>query len=129
MTTLFATRLAVGASALLYPRICGSLFGIPFDPKTAIFARLFGARDLIFGGLCLQARGNPTQNGGGKDASMQSKGDLRTLLLVGLLLDTVDVSSSVIGWWKGEMGVEALGWVGGGAFAAVVLGVLGLKGL
>lgn len=129
--SLSIIRCLVGGSALLFPIRAGSLFGITLNSSSAIMGRLFGARDLILGAVALKARhqfaeAQPEDDMVRKQETLR---DLRSILWIGLTLDLMDLGSCVVGILEGGLLEKAQVSIGGGAAGAVLLAIIGLRGL
>jgi hypothetical protein len=131
------TRILVGGSLLILPRMTSPFFGIPLTSQTVVLARLFGSRDLVLGGLLWSTASRAVSSassssslgftgvGGGWD----HVGGIKSLLVAGLVVDGLDVCSCLFGVLDGTIKGRTIPWIGGGAAAFVGLGLLGLTGL
>ena len=126
ITTLAVLRMLVGASTLLVPGRAGPPFGIPITAPTMILGRLFGVRDLVIGGLLWSA---PSHSTATIAVNGECRRTLRRALVVGLIIDTVDVCSNIVGFVDGTLEPRAIVGVGVGAAFFAGLGLLGLRGL
>jgi hypothetical protein len=105
-------RMAVGGSCVVVPQLACQALHVPFASSSALGWRLFGSRDFILGAYLWLA----------KDANP------RTALLLGLAVDSIDVSSATACFLEGNVGWEPLVSVGAGAAVFVCLGLAGLYG-
>lgn len=114
---------------LFAPQFGGQLLGIPLPPEMHIMGRVFGIRDLMLGGLLWKACSRHQKALTGSDTALvkDSRRDLKNLLLVGIVIDAVDVASSAISIWNGDMQGRVIVWVTGGATALVGLQWLALR--
>jgi hypothetical protein len=131
ISALSIARMIIGSSMLLAPQLSASFFGVPLTPESNIAGRLFGARDLILGVLLWKSRSNLTKSILKADGVLMedARRDIKRLLWIGLLIDSIDVGSSLFGIWRGEMDGKAFGWVGGGAAGGVILAGICLRAL
>lgn len=112
---LSVLRSTVGITSLLLPTLASRIFYIPASTSGIMF-RLFGSRDLVLGSYLFLAR-----NG----VSVEAR---RTALLLGMVVDGIDVLSTVVCMMQGELGWQAGVWVGAGALMFVAMGWWGLEG-
>lgn len=123
----------LGLSCLLIPTKTSSLFAIPLPVSAAVYTRLFGVRDLLLGLATFRTfyslRKRSRVDATGSFVSDKGHAGLKMLLWAGLVLDVVDMESCAFEYWRGGLGMEGLFRLGGGAFAAVVVGYLGLRTL
>jgi hypothetical protein len=111
---LATARLVVGASSWLLPYHASRVFALlTLPPQTTIAMRLFGVRDAMLGALLLTA---------GTEAERSR------IVLAGLVVDGIDVLSSLVGFGMGEQEPEVAGMVGVGAAILVGLGLMGRSG-
>lgn len=135
--TLASTRMLVGAGCLLIPAISSRFFGIGLEAPSRIFARLFGIRDLVLGAYLLTSYIEYTSSGSGSAIALTPAAgqsywlsrELRRALCIGLICDSVDVCSSILCIWEGNLSGRAIPLIGGGAAAFASLGVVGLRSL
>lgn len=83
----------------------------------------------MLGGLLWQACSQHKKALLGSDPALvkESKRDLKRLLLIGIVIDVVDVASSAMSIWSGGMQGKAIFWIPGGATAFVGLQFLALR--
>ncbi|KAF3394516.1 hypothetical protein F1880_005563 [Penicillium rolfsii] len=114
-------RSFAGGIMLLAPQIGGQFFGIPFAPEANVVARLFGIRDLTLGFLLRRFSLDFSSALSKSDTALanQSGRDLKRILFVGMIIDSVDVVSCLISAWNGEIAGKAMFWgpCGAGIFA------------
>jgi hypothetical protein len=93
--------------------------------------RLFGARDFVLGVVALKARHHfiEAQTKDDTFKKEETLRDLRNVLWIGLILDLVDLGSCAVGVVEGGLLGTAQVSIGGGAAGAVLLAVIGLRGL
>ena len=108
---LASCRLLVGIGSLLVPKTTANVFLIPASPSSIIF-RLFGARDAVLGGLLWSA-----------DTEALS----RQALMIGAMIDAVDVVSTVACMLGEGLELGPAVTVGGGAALFLSLGLWGLQ--
>ena len=108
---------------LLSPQMGGRLFSFPIAPEANIYGRLFGVRDLVLGVLLWSASSTFSTSLTKSDTSLanQSGRDLKQLLLIGMLIDSIDIVSGLISAWNGEIKGKAILW--GPVGAAILAGL------
>lgn len=87
-----AMRSVVGATSWLAPFAAGKLWGfgeVNADPHAAFTLRLFGARDLVLGATLLVLP---------SILSPKNRDTLRAILMMGVVVDVLDVCAGVIGY-------------------------------
>ncbi|QYJ05013.1 hypothetical protein KUV85_04825 [Nocardioides panacisoli] len=106
VTGLSLGRIAIGAVALLSPRLAAKLFLLDgsANPQLPYMTRLFGAREVALGAATLTATGTAQRN----------------LVAIGVAVDAADVATGVVGAQRGEVGRVA-----GGGLSAIALGAVG----
>jgi hypothetical protein len=126
---LSIARILVGSSMLFAPRLAGQLFGVPIAPETNVVARLFGVRELVIGAFLWSGRGNISRTAAKADAAkiMEARRDVRNILGLGMLCDSVDVCSSVVAVLTEGMQGRAISLVGGGAALLAALAGVALR--
>ncbi len=102
---------------LLRPQIGGRLFGFPIAPEANVIGRLFGVRDLALGVLLWSVSSTLSTAFSKSDTTLtsQSGRDLKNILLISMIVDSVDVISCLISTWNDEIRGEAIFWGPGGA--------------
>jgi hypothetical protein len=131
VSTFAVLRAAVGIGSLLAPSLSAHFFGINSNFDSRIVSRLFGARELTLGVLLWRAYVAASSGGVRSDNAVAGRSlassELLKILWVGVILDGVDVVSSVVSVFEGSMGGKAVWWVGVGAAGACGLGLLSLQ--
>jgi len=124
-------RILAGSSALLTPQLAGQLYGIAIMPEANIVARLFGVRDLVIGAFLWSSRSNLSRAIAKADGAKitEARRDLKNVLWMGMLCDSVDVCSCVVAVLTEGMEWRAIGWVGVGAAVFTALGGVALRRL
>jgi hypothetical protein len=122
-------RILAGSSTLFTPQLAGQLFGLPINLETYVIARLFGVRDMIIGAYLWSARGHVSQAIARGDAAkiMQARRDVKNMLWMGMICDSVDVCSFAVAVLAEGMEGRAIGLVGGGAAAFAALAGVALR--
>jgi hypothetical protein len=122
-------RSFAGGIMFFTPQIGAHLFGVPLAPETNILARLFGIRDLALGGLLWGARSRLATAISSSDPALVKEAgrDLDRLLHLGMAIDSVDILSSIVSIWSGDMGGRAIFWVPCGAAMFVGLQWLAVR--
>lgn len=110
---LAAARSLVGGAILFHPPLSTIIFDIPITPGS-IYPRLFGARDLVFGGLLWSAR---------------SPELVRQAVIAGAIVDGIDTLSAAAGLMEGNLDAASAAFVGIGAPIFLAIGLWGLGGL
>lgn len=103
-------RLAIGAGALLTPRLAGKIFGLNPDdnPEAVYLGRLFGGRDLMMG-----------------YALTATEGDERDRWLAwGVAVDLTDAAAAAAGGARGYLPKRAAVLAGLTALGAATLGMI-----
>lgn len=149
LKTLSGTRMLVGAASLLFPSASSQLFGIDIDPRFSIIARFLAIRDLALGAyVYLSMTGFessllPTGQQRSGDKTLTSseekeekrvrsfwlKRQLQHATWLGVVCDSIDVGSSIVCIWEGNLTGRAIPLVGGGAAAFALVGLTGIQGL
>lgn len=111
---LAGARFLTGFSSLLATNPTMALFEIPTSPITTYPFRLFGSRDAVIAGLLWTAN---------------TPDLLKQALLVGTLIDSIDMLSTCAGFLSGDLGVTGAAWAGGGIFAFLVIQLWALNDL
>lgn len=110
---------------LLTPQLGGKFFGIPLAPETNVLGRLFGIRDLTLGLLLWKVSSAFSGRAPQVGAALvgHSARDFKHVLVIGAIVDSVDVISCLISAWHGEIEGKALFWgpFGAGLFAVLQL--------
>jgi hypothetical protein len=112
--SLAGTRIAVGASSWLTPRLAGRAFGLDTanNPQSPYLARLFGVRDLALGVGALTSTGESR----------------RRWLTLALACDAADAAAGVFAGRAGYLGKLPTAVVTAAALAGVAMGVAALAG-
>jgi hypothetical protein len=145
LKTLGGTRMLVGAGCLLFPSTSFQFFGIDFDPRSSIITRLFGIRDLALGAylylsatdfesslLTTEQKRSEDKTSTPEEERVRSfwlKSQLRHATWLGVVCDSVDVGSSIVCIWEGNLTGRAIPLVGAGAAVLALVGLTGIKGL
>ena len=110
--SLIALRLVLGVTAYLRPDLAARTFGIDPDEGAAMpsAVRLFGAREAVMGVALTLASGR----------------ELRRWLVLGAVVDSLDVATVALGARAGRLGRTTIAVGAGMASAAVGLGLRGL---
>jgi hypothetical protein len=119
-------RILAGSSALFAPQFAGQFFGIALMPEANIVARLFGVRDVVIGAFLWSARNKVSRAIAKVDGARitDARQDLKYVLWMGMLCDSVDICSCVVAVLAEGMEGKAIGWVGvGAAFFVAAAGV------
>ena len=108
---------------LLAPQFGGQFFGITLPPETRIVGRLFGVRDLALGAVLWSVSVTFSRALYNCDTTLanQSGRDLKQLVLVGMIIDSVDTISCLVSAWNGEIKGKAIFW--GPCGAAILAGL------
>lgn len=114
---LTVPRIFVGVVGVLFPEKTATEFGLNNDKKMTLEAkqvtRMFGVRDFVLGAFLLSSKDQSTT---------------KTLLEMGLLVDTVDIIGGVVGYFKGLNKIGVAGLVfGAGTFAGLATYLLKTK--
>lgn len=109
---IMSVRSVIGIASLLVPHITTTFFQIPLSTSSTIVLRLFGSRDLGLVALVWMAKSEEAR---------------RTALLIGILVDSIDVLSTAACMLEGNLDLIPAAWVGGGAAGLVGLALLGLR--
>lgn len=113
VTGLSLGRMAIGVLTFAQPATVARVFGLDAaDPHAAFLARLFASRDLALGALTLLATGSARRN----------------LVLAGIAVDLADGAVGVMALRTKSVSPRTGALFAGGAFAAVLTGVGGLRG-
>lgn len=113
--SLSAIRLLFGTSCLVIPSLTTEMFLLtPVTGASILFLRLVGARELILGTFLWTA-----------DTSNLR----RQSLLASIAADSIDVLSTVVGFFEGNLEQGAAALAGGVALFGVGLGLVGLRSL
>lgn len=140
LQVLAVARTSVGLASLIMPGQISHLLGAPLSPPSHVIGRLFGIRDLVLGILLwktLKATVD-TKNGQAKPLltppienspsmshtllAAQHETFLRAAVLTGFIIDTVDVLSSAVCAYEGNLSDTAKIGVGVGAASFAALG-------
>jgi hypothetical protein len=115
--TVSIARSFAGGIMLFTPQLGANIFGVPLAPGTNILGRLFGIRDLALGGLLWGACSSLETALSRSDTALikEAGRDLNRLLLLGMVIDSVDVVSSIVSIWSGDMEGKAIFWIPCGA--------------
>ncbi len=95
-------------------------------PEANIVARLFGVRDVVIGAFLWSARNKVSRAIAKVDGARitDARQDLKYVLWMGMLCDSVDICSCVVAVLAEGMEGKAIGWVGvGAAFFVAAAGV------
>jgi hypothetical protein len=113
VTSLAITRLAVGGSAFLTPRLAGRAFGLDAaaNPQSPYLARLFGARDAALGIGILTSDGDAR----------------RQWLMIGAGCDAADALAGLAAGRAGYLPKATSALVTAVAVGAIAMGVLALR--
>jgi Domain of unknown function (DUF4267) len=127
--TVSMARNFAGGIILFTPQFGAHLFGVPLPSETHIVARLFGVRDLAVGGLLWVAHSRFVTALSRSDSSLikECGKDLDRMLQLSMVIDSVDVISSIVSIWSGDMGGRAIFWIPCGALILVGLQWLALR--
>lgn len=120
--TFALLRIAVGAGSLLIPNQAAKIFGVD---SSRILSRLFGARELALGTLLWYALAKSAPSAITASDSIYQR-DLKRMLWIGIVIDSVDVISSAACVAEGNLGGKAIWLVGVGAAGFAGLGSVGL---
>ena len=111
---LATARLIVGASSWLLPYHASGAFTLmTLTPESTIALRLFGVRDAMLGVLLIAAK---------------TAAERQRIVNAGLVVDSIDVLASLVGYTMGEQEPKVAAMVAGGAVTLVGLGLMGRKG-
>lgn len=121
-TILAASKVVLGVSCIIAPRRACRLFLLQLPAEATISGRLFGSSCAALGGLTWAASKRVSE--GSLSAS-----DLKTVLAVNIVADSVDTISCLAGYTAGMYMLGTLGMLGGGCMALGVLGSIGYGGL
>ncbi len=102
----------VGLSAVIAPFLTQATFRLNPAPSSAFIGRLFGSRDILMGAAVWFARPGD---------------ELRRTLFIVNAINTIDVVSSLVCLWEGNLSVEGAALGGGGAAVLLTLGLVGLR--
>lgn len=129
---------------LVKPQHFSSLLGIHLSPPSTIIRRLFGSRDLVLGCLLFSATSNLrtasskviTEDGVENEIKEQDRRfELKGVLWVGLVIDVIDMLSSLLEVWDGRevwdrrMRAKPIAVVAGKAALSLLLTMVGLRNL
>lgn len=105
-------RIAIGVGSIVAPERTATLFGLTpaANPQLPYFARLFGVREIVIGGLTLLAKG-PAR---------------RTMVAAGVAVDAGDAATGAIALARKEVPMLAGGMLIGAALGAVGSGTAAL---
>lgn len=103
---IIGLRMAIGLGAMCIPVTTGKLFGIDIRTGGIYMTRLFAIRELILAYQLYQA----------------SDEELEEICRQGMIIDSTDTVSALVGFARGDIGVRAFVLGGGAAAAAVALG-------
>jgi hypothetical protein len=131
LKTFAVLRMATGISLLALPRLTSATFLVPYASSSSWITRFGGVRDFAIGALLYSSRPPSTPPSNGKPGSNGGEGgvdsrELRRALMMGILVDAVDIMSCAVAYGEGSLPIEAVGLVAGGAALALGLGVWGL---
>lgn len=107
--------MAGGVLFLFAPKIAAANFSLPHGPSSSVLTHLVGARDLIIGALLYTAHQDKEKPGGTRE--------LKRALLAGLAMDVAEVITNLICYSQGQLSVEPLTMLGGGAVVSFGLGL------
>jgi hypothetical protein len=148
LKTLSGTRILVGAGTLLLPSASSRVFGIDFDPRCSIVARVFAIRELALGAYLYlsttglesslstqeQKRSNEktstlsAEEEGERVRSFWLKRQLQHTTWLGVVCDSVDVGSAIFCIWEGNLTGLAIPLLGAGAAALGLVALTGIRG-
>jgi hypothetical protein len=131
ISLISVSRIFAGSSTLFTPQLAGQLYGIPITYEANVVARLFGVRDLVIGAFLWSARSNLSRAIAKADGVKITEAgrDVKTLLWMGMICDSVDVCSCVVAVFTEGMEGRAIGWVGVGAAVLAALAGVALRRL
>jgi hypothetical protein len=131
-TLLSLSRFSVGAFSLIFPATACTTFLLPQPGSLTTMARLFGARDAVLGAYLWYASrssaeaGSPTSSAKtGEIKREKRKWRLKEALLLGAVIDSLDVISSTACVLEGNLEPGQWPLIGGGAALFVFLAWLG----
>lgn len=125
---LSLSRLGVGALSLAFPATASTTFLLPSPGGLTTFVRLFGARDAALGAYLWYAfrtsrEDNSTSPAKARDVKREARTRrLKDALLLGIIVDSIDVLSSTACVLEGNLEPRQWPLVGGAAALLVVLG-------
>ncbi|POY71848.1 hypothetical protein BMF94_5209 [Rhodotorula taiwanensis] len=133
VATLSILHITVGASALVAPSFTAAFFGLVPEPGSILVTRLFGSRDLALGLALYRAFRStssrprpPVASPGVRVPRILSEAQ-KGALWIANLVNGIDVLSSLVCYFEGNIGVAGLLWGGPGAAFLLGLGLLGLR--
>ena len=108
---------------LVTPQLGGQFFGMPLAPEANLVGRLFGVRDLALGALLWNVSSTFSRALSKSDTTLtnQAGRELKQILQVSMVIDSVDVISGLISAWNGEIKGKAILW--GPCGAAILVGL------
>jgi Ca2+/Na+ antiporter len=131
-TLLSLSRFSVGAFSLIFPATACTTFLLPPPGSHTTIARLFGARDAVLGAyLWYASRASPEAASSTSSAKTgeikreKRKWRLKEALLLGAVIDSLDVISSTACVLEGNLEPGQWPLIGGGAALFVFLAWLG----
>jgi hypothetical protein len=128
---LSLSRFAVGTSCLIFPATAFTAFLLPPPGSHTTIARLFGARDAVLGAYLWYA--SRTSHGVISTSPVKAvdidrekrKWRLKEALLLGIIVDSIDVMSSAACVLEGNLEPRQWPLIGGGAVLFVFLAWIG----
>jgi hypothetical protein len=148
LKTLSGTRMLVGAGFLLLPSTSSRVFGIDFDPRYSIIARVYAIRELALGAyLYLSITGfesslstQEQKRSDDKTSTLPEKEkqdqrvtsfwlrrQLQHATWLGVVCDSVDVGSAIVCIWEGNLTGLAIPLIGAGAAAFGLVALTGIR--
>jgi hypothetical protein len=109
---LAGLKMSFGALSLLVPSTGLTLFRFPTHAAALVPMRMFGIRDLVFGGLLWTA---------------DSPEAIRRALIAGAICDGVDIGIFAYGAWAGDLDFLTADLAAGAGAALVGLALWGLR--
>jgi len=113
LSSIAFIRFSVGASSILAPKLASQVFFVPFASAAPIVLRVFGSRDAALAGFLWLSRDKPELR--------------RQALILGLVVDSIDVLATTACVLEGNLGWEGAGIFGGGALILAALGTAALR--